>query len=103
MVVCRSESALSGDIRKKIALFASLPVEAVVSARDVPDIYQVPLTFRDEGVDTYILSEHFGLEVPAHQLEDWEAFTARAIEAERVVRIALVGKYVQLEDAYLSV
>ena len=56
MVVCRSESALSTDIRRKIALFASLPVEAIVSARDVPDIYQVPLVFRSEGVDDFILA-----------------------------------------------
>src|SRR5579871_6833450 len=103
MVVCRSESALSADIRRKIALFASLPVEAVVSARDVPDIYQVPLTFRDEGVDEYILREHFGLDAPAPNLADWEAFTVRGAEVDRSVRIALVGKYVQLEDAYLSV
>jgi CTP synthase len=103
MVVCRSESALSQEIRKKIALFASLPVEAVVSARDVPDIYQVPLVFRGEGVDDFILHEHFGLEAPAPDLLDWEAITRRAAEASRTVRIALVGKYVQLEDAYLSV
>jgi CTP synthase len=103
MVVCRSESALSQEIRRKIALFASLPVEAVVSARDVPDIYQVPLTFRDEGVDEYILSEHFGFEAPPPQLDSWEGFTIRAREATATVRIALVGKYVQLEDAYLSV
>ncbi|HLY49963.1 MAG TPA: CTP synthase [Solirubrobacteraceae bacterium] len=103
MVVCRSESALSADIRRKIALFASLPVEAVVSARDVPDIYQVPLSFRDEGVDEYILGEHFGLEAPPPRLEDWEAVTARATASTGTVRIALVGKYVQLEDAYLSV
>jgi CTP synthase len=103
MVVCRSESALSADIRRKIALFASLPVEAVVSARDVPDIYQVPLTFRDEGVDDYILREHFGLEVQAPDLGNWEAVTRRGAEATRSVQIALVGKYVRLEDAYLSV
>ncbi|OAI38973.1 CTP synthetase [Actinobacteria bacterium SCGC AG-212-D09] len=103
MVVCRSESALSGEIRKKIALFASLPVEAVVSARDVPDIYQVPIVFRAEGVDDYILREHFGLEAPTPNLLDWEAITRKAAEASRSVRIALVGKYVQLEDAYLSV
>ena len=103
MVVCRSESALSAEIRKKIALFASLPVEAVVSARDVPDIYQVPIVFRAEGVDDYILREHFGLEAPTPDLLDWEAITRKAAEASRSVRIALVGKYVQLEDAYLSV
>src|ERR1700749_333102 len=68
LVVCRSESALSHEIRRKIALFASLPVEAVVSARDVPDIYQVPLVFQDEGVDDFILSEHCGLDAPPPDL-----------------------------------
>src|SRR4030081_807370 len=62
MLLCRSESELSPEIRKKIALFASLPAEAVVSARDVPDIYQVPLVFRAQGVDDYILREHFDLD-----------------------------------------
>jgi CTP synthase len=103
MVVCRSESLLSDDIRRKIALFASLPVEAVVSARDVPDIYQVPLVFRGEGVDEFIVSEHFGLQAPEPDLSDWEEITRRASEATDEVRIALVGKYVKLEDAYLSV
>jgi CTP synthase len=103
MVVCRSESPLSDEIRRKIALFASLPVEAVVSARDVPDIYQVPLVFRGEGVDDFIVSEHFGLHAPAPGLSDWEEITRRASEATEEVQIALVGKYVKLEDAYLSV
>jgi CTP synthase len=103
MVVCRSESVISGDIRRKIALFASLPVEAVVSAYDVLDIYRVPLVFRDEGVDEYILREHFGLEVAEPDLSGWEAIIVRARQADRLVRIALVGKYVKLEDAYLSV
>ena len=103
MVVCRSESVLSAEIRRKIALFASLPVEAVVSAYDVPDIYKVPLTFRAERVDDFILREHFGLDAPAPDLGTWEAITERASEATERVRIALVGKYVKLEDAYLSV
>jgi CTP synthase len=103
MVFCRSESKLSADIRRKIALFASLPVEAVVSAYDVSDIYRVPLAFRDEGADDYILGEHFGIEAPPPDLSGWEAITERAREADRSVRIALVGKYVRLEDAYLSV
>jgi CTP synthase len=103
MVVCRSESALSQEIRRKIALFASLPVEAVVSARDVPDIYQVPLVFRAEGVDDFVLREHFGIDAPAPDLDSWETITRKAAEARSTVRIALVGKYVQLEDAYLSV
>ena len=103
MVVCRSEAVISDDIRRKIALFASLPGEAVVSAYDVPDIYKVPLVFRSEGVDDFILCEHFGLTAPEPDLTGWESITRRAGEARRSVRIALVGKYVQLEDAYLSV
>jgi CTP synthase len=102
MVMARSEGGLSTDIRKKIALFASLPVDAVVSARDVDNIYKVPLGFRAEGVDDFVL-EHFGIEAPAPDLSSWDAVVKRASAAEKPVRIALVGKYVQLEDAYLSV
>ncbi len=107
MVLCRSESSLSPEIRKKIALFASLPMEAIVSARDVDNIYKVPLVFRDQGVDDFIL-EHFGLTAPPSELSSWEEPIERAARAGesadgRVARIALVGKYVQLEDAYLSV
>src|SRR5919112_1532596 len=102
VVVCRSESELSLDIRRKIALFASLPSENIVSARDVPNIYGVPLVFRDEKVDDLVL-DHFGIDAPEPDLEGWERLVERAAEAEDSVRIALVGKYVQLEDAYLSV
>ena len=82
MVVCRSEEALSREIRQKIALFASLPVEAVISARDVDNIYKVPLMFRAEGVDDLIL-DHFKVEAPAPELSDWEAMVRRAGEAAR--------------------
>jgi CTP synthase len=102
MLMCRSESPLSPDIRKKIALFASLPVEAIVSARDVDNIYKVPLTFREQGVDDFILDQ-FGLDAPAPELSRWKEPIERSQGAARSVRIALVGKYVQLADAYLSV
>ncbi|HEY2260073.1 MAG TPA: CTP synthase [Solirubrobacteraceae bacterium] len=103
MVVCRSEGELSTDIRRKIALFASLPVEAIVSAYDVDDIYRVPLVFNAQGVDEFILGEHFGLQAGSPDLSGWEEIICRAGAVQRTVRIALVGKYVQLEDAYLSV
>ena len=102
MLMCRSESPLSPEIRKKIALFASLPLGAIVAARDVANIYEVPLVFREQGVDDFIL-EHFGAEAPAPELSSWREPIERAARAGRTVRIALVGKYVQLEDAYLSV
>ena len=104
MVVARSEGGLGRDIRKKIALFASLPVEAVISARDVDLIYKVPLYFQSEGVDDFVL-DHFDIEAPPADLAGWQGFIAKADEAQRrtPVRIALVGKYVALEDAYLSV
>jgi len=102
MLMCRSEGSLSNEIRKKIALFASLPMEAIVSACDVDNIYKVPLTFREQGVDDFIL-EHFAMEAPAPDLVRWTEPIERAARATKTVRIALVGKYVQLEDAYLSV
>jgi CTP synthase len=102
MVVCRSEELLSPEIRSKIALFTSLPERAVVSARDVDSIYKVPLEFRREGVDDFIL-RHFGLTAPEPDLAEWEALVAAGDSATERVRIGIVGKYIQLEDAYLSV
>src|SRR5690242_2416616 len=104
MVVCRSEGGLPLDVRRKIALFASLPVDAIVSARDVENIYEIPLYFCSDGVDGFVL-DHFGMEAPPPQLDDWKRIVtqARAARDRAPVRIALVGKYVKLEDAYLSV
>jgi len=102
MVMCRSEEPLSRDIREKIALFVNLPVDSVISARDVDAIYKVPLYFRAEGVDDQIL-DHFGIETEAPDLSGWEALVKRYDSLTDVVRIGLVGKYTQLADAYLSV
>src|SRR5918994_1257048 len=102
MVMCRSEEQLGKDIREKIALFANLPVSSVVSARDVDSIYKVPLEFAAEGVDAEILS-HFGVEAPPPDLAAWKGLVDRIEAASQPVRIALVGKYNQLADAYLSV
>src|SRR4051812_23029644 len=102
ILLCRSEGGLARDIREKIALFANLPVESVISARDVDSIYKVPLYFRAEGLDDQIL-DHFAMEGPPSELSDWEVLVKRADAADSTVRIGLVGKYIQLEDAYLSV
>jgi CTP synthase len=103
MIVCRCAEPLDRDIRSKIALFANLPVDSIISARDADSIYKVPLYFRAEGVDDTVLT-HFGL--PADEkpdLSEWEAAIRRHDQAEDTVRIAMAGKYTQLADAYLSV
>ena len=102
MVVCRCEEPLSRDIRQKISLFANLPVERVVSARDVDSIYKVPLEFHDEGVEEQIL-DRFAISAPAPDLSDWRGLVERYDTASTPVRIGLVGKYTKLSDAYLSV
>jgi CTP synthase len=102
MVVCRSEESLGRDIREKIALFANLPVDSVVSARDVDSIYKVPLHFHAEGVDDQILG-HFGIEAGPPDLSEWQKLVGRIGSAATPVRIGLVGKYTKLADAYLSV
>ena len=100
--ICRSERGLDRDIRRKIALFASVHEDAVLSARDVDNIYKVPLVMRADGADDLVL-DHFGVEAPAPDLEEWEELIRRADACEGTTRIALVGKYVQLADAYKSV
>jgi len=102
MVMCRSEQPLGVDIRKKIALFASLGTDAIVSAYDVDNIYKCPIAYQEQRVDDFVL-DHLGLEAPKADLSAWRELTRRAAEAEEPVKIALVGKYVQLGDAYLSV
>jgi CTP synthase len=102
MVMCRCEEPLGRDIRDKIALFSSLPVTSVVSARDVDSIYKVPLEFESEGVDDAVLG-HFGIEAPSADLADWKRLVDGIESASTPVRIGLVGKYTQLADAYLSV
>ncbi len=74
----------------------------MISARDVDNIYKVPLVYRAEGIDDLVL-DHFAIEASTPELEEWEALMRRADGAEGRVKIALVGKYVQLADAYKSV
>ncbi|MFL5895100.1 MAG: CTP synthase [Thermoleophilaceae bacterium] len=103
MIVCRCEEPLDRDIRAKIGLFANLPVDTIISARDADSIYKVPLYFRAEGVDDQILA-HFGIDAEqSPDLSDWEQMVQRRDGASQKVRIAMAGKYTQLADAYLSV
>jgi CTP synthase len=102
VVVCRSHEPLSHDIRDKIALFADVPQEAVIANEDVSDVYLVPQALQAEGLDRLVCSR-LGLPEGDVELGEWNALAERIAEREGEVEIALVGKYVKLQDAYLSV
>jgi len=102
VVVCRSHEPLSREIRDKIALFADVDVEAVVASPDVADVYEVPRVLRQEGLDR-LVGKRLGLDLPEPDLSDWDELLERMQSRHEVVEIALVGKYVKLQDAYLSV
>ena len=102
IVVCRSTEPLSDDLRDKIALFADVDVSAVVSAPDVPDVYLVPEVLQEQGLDAQVCTR-LGLECRPADLGEWQELTERSRELDETVEIALVGKYVKLHDAYLSV
>ncbi|MGB0121588.1 MAG: CTP synthase [Solirubrobacterales bacterium] len=101
-LICRSVTGLDQDIRQKIAHFASLPVEAVISGQDVENVFKIPMLYRAEGLDDFII-DHFRMDAPAPDLSDWEEMLRMADRADGKVRIALVGKYIQLADSYKSV
>ncbi len=103
IIVARSHDPISDDIREKIALFADLDPREVIANHDVPDLYLVPSALQAEGFDA-LVCEKLGLPAGEAQLGEWLELTER-IRAERAgeVEIALVGKYVKLHDAYLSV
>jgi CTP synthase len=106
MLVCRSKSPLIDDTRQKISAFCHVSPEAVVSAHDVTNIYQVPIMLEAQGV-TRMLSERFDFEIPAKRkiLEDWKRLADHvdSLEDAEEVHIAVAGKYTDLSDSYLSV
>ncbi len=101
-LVCRTEAPLPEDARRKIALFCNVPAESVINARDVKSVYQIPLHFHEQRLDT-LLCERFGLDVPEVDLGDWRRMTEIILSPPDTVRIAIVGKYVELKDAYKSI
>src|SRR5256886_257385 len=102
IVVCRSREELDDSIREKIALFTDVDSGAVVASPDVPDVYLVPNILRDQGLDRLVCAK-LGLPGGGTDLGEWQELTDRLSEREGEVTIALVGKYVKLHDAYLSV
>jgi CTP synthase len=102
VLVCRSTEPLAREIREKIALFADVDVDAVITNPDVSDVYLVPLALQEQGLDELVCRK-LGIDAPPAELGEWLELTERIGERNELVEIALVGKYVQLHDAYLSV
>ncbi len=102
VIVARSEEPLDQGIREKIALFCDVDLDAVISAPDADDIYKVPLVLHEQGLDDLVV-RMLGLEAPAPDLGEWEQLVEAIDACKGRVTIALVGKYVQLHEAYLSV
>ncbi|GAB4283707.1 MAG: CTP synthase [Coriobacteriia bacterium] len=101
-IVCRSDRPIDAQIRRKIALFCDVEPKAVISAMDAPSIYEVPISLHEQGLDAMVI-DRLELECGDVQLEEWERFLQHSGSLTEAVDIALVGKYVQLPDAYLSV
>ncbi len=101
-IVCRTERPLSEDLRAKIALFCDVPRQSVIENVDARSIYQVPLLLEREGLAEKIC-ERLNLQCSAPELNDWNRIVERVLQPDREVSVALVGKYVRLHDAYLSV
>ncbi|MGB2756345.1 MAG: CTP synthase [Acidimicrobiia bacterium] len=102
VIVCRSDRPIPRRFKEKISALCDVPPEAVVSAIDAPSLYQIPLVLHDEGLDTYVCSL-LKLEEHEPDLAEWEAVVRDVEAATEVVKVGLVGKYVNLPDAYLSV
>ena len=102
VIVCRTEKPISQEAKDKIALFCNVKTGNVVQNLDVPMLYEVPLMMEEEGLAKIVCNE-LGLECESVDLSDWENLVTRFANAKETVKIALVGKYVELHDAYLSV
>ena len=100
-IVCRSDRPIGRNLKEKISLLCDVPISGVISAPDAPSIYEVPLVLHREGLDSE-LARHLQIDSEL-DLSEWEALVGRIHEAVEPVTIAVVGKYVTLRDAYLSV
>jgi CTP synthase len=104
VIVCRSDQPISDALKRKISLLCDVPVAAVVSAIDAPSIYDIPLTLQQEGLDT-IVCQTLNIDVQSHPIDvsDWDKVVSQVHGTSRNLRIGIIGKYVTMPDAYLSV
>ncbi len=101
-LICRTERALSEDVKRKIALFCNVEFGNVIESRDVPTIYQIPLAFYDQGLDERVV-RRLELEGNEPDLSSWRTMVSRVLTPRDRVRVAVVGKYTELVDAYKSI
>ena len=101
ILVCRSEKVLPSEHRKKIALFTNVQEAAVISAYDVDDLYKIPAMMKDQGLDE-IVTTQLGLDLPAADLSEWDTVVKAKQNPNSEVNVAMVGKYVDLRDSYIS-
>jgi CTP synthase len=103
VLICRTERPLDLDLRRKLSMFCSVAEKAVIEERDVEHtIYEVPLTLHAEGLDQ-LVCDLLGLKTPEPDLADWKKFVKRVINPNNRIKIAVVGKYIHLRDAYKSI
>ena len=102
ILVCRSEVGIPAGERSKIALFTNVPEKAVISLPDMDSIYKIPALLKAQGLDKFV-AERFGLDCPEADLKEWEQVVYEEANTTGEVNIAMVGKYIQLPDAYKSV
>ena len=102
VIVCRSEQPLGDALKQKISRLCDVPVPGVVNAADASNLYEVPLTLHDEGFDDYVC-DLMGITGAPPDLTEWRNLVERITSATRTTRIGIIGKYVSLPDAYLSV
>jgi CTP synthase len=101
VLLCRCKDPLPGDQRRKIALFTNVEERAVFSAIDADDIYKIPALLHEQGLDA-IVCEKLGLQAPAADLKEWNQVVAAKASPDTTINLAMVGKYVNLKDAYIS-
>ncbi len=102
IIICRSHRAITNNIKEKISLFCDIEVRAVISAPNVSNVYEVPLKLRNEELDDIVI-EKLNMDAPMSDLKEWTKMVEDASKYEERVRIGIIGKYVRLQDAYLSV
>jgi CTP synthase len=101
-LICRTERPLSEEVKRKIALFCNVEFGNVVESRDVPTIYQIPLSLHEQGLDERVV-QRLGLETREPDLAPWRAMVHRIVSPRDRVRVAVVGKYTELVDSYKSI